>query len=565
MLSGFVNIRFRTKLILSVIILIGLFLSMGLWVYIKIDKSQQTRQQYRELVTELLLFQKTTAILTKIIDLPKDTDTPKTVHSHIQETAISNILSSFKELLEKLNKIYNETTLQNDVSSRLKGCIESLKENSTRMHNLQNPNIKGGIGQEYNNSIQIINNETDVLIRVLQGLIDTINSSMLHYFNLPILIMSLLVILLSIISYKRYISRIIQPLKHTTYRISQIIHDNNITETRDKVEDITVYKFCDRISSLIKYNADAVTEIQEKTTTLIEYINDMCEVLDFLSNKADEQHLAAEEDLVSINNISAMMSEISNGSEDQQMNLGILIVRIIDFTKIVETINNNLSNQISMINNISTISESGNECLKQMTESMTKISASSIRMTDVIKLIHDISDQINLLSLNAAIESARAGEHGRGFAVVADEISNLAEETANSIQEIDSLIRENEIEIKNGLARVTKTVESITSVNREIGLVKEIMVGSYDKMEDQIKNNYVVSNESEKVKHDANIIFEAIDNQKNAIDILLNSISSIKEMSQYFSFLTKRILNNVQELKENALTLESKTNLFKTD
>jgi len=192
----------------------------------------------------------------------------------------------------------------------------------------------------------------------------------------------------------------------------------------------------------------------------------------------------------------------------------------------------------------------GEKDLNDLVSAMSNVKQSMSRIAEITGIISDISDQVNLLSLNAAIEAARAGDYGRGFAVVADEISKLAEETANSTKTINGLIIEGSRQVDSGNEIIGQTVPTFQGIIESIDSSTVTMLNFSNTLKILSDSAANIREMGNSIKQLANEISISTKEQMKANEEVSMSVESVNESSQQLVTFADSIRYNSDEIEK---------------
>jgi methyl-accepting chemotaxis protein len=314
-----------------------------------------------------------------------------------------------------------------------------------------------------------------------------------------------------------------------TYGMAMVILKTNQNALED--EKARAAKIQEQYASIV----DLMESIKESSTVLSESSASMENTSGKYSDSAQGQAAVVEEITASVEEVSSSMELVAKNSEEQFEALDTLIEKMRLLSESINGMKEVIEETARVSETTSSQSAAGETILDDMNTTMAAIGSSSSQMNTVVDVINQISDQISLLSLNAAIEAARAGEHGRGFAVVADEIGKLAEQTSDSLKEIAKLINATEQEVAKGVRSVTETVKVMRMTIKNIAIITEGMARISAEMRNQLDINRTVNEQAQIVQRRSEEIKLSSGEQKIAVSEIANSISNINQLTQSFA------------------------------
>jgi len=305
-------------------------------------------------------------------------------------------------------------------------------------------------------------------------------------------------------------SKMISAIKSKTQELSEIGNNlaSNMTETASAMNQITAN--IQSIKSRVLNQSASVTETNATMEQVTGNINK-------LSTQVDRQTSA--------------VSQSSTAVEEMIAN--------------IQSVNATLTRNAANVKELQESSETGRSSLEEVASDIQGIARESEGLMEINSVMQNIASQTNLLSMNAAIEAAHAGESGRGFAVVADEIRKLAESSSEQSKTIGTVLKK----IKDSIDKISRSTDMVLNrfetIDQSVRTVSDQEEVIRNAMEEQ-------SQGSKQVLQAAGQVSDITQQVKGGSQEMLEGSKEVIQESKNLERVTQEITNGINEMAAGA-------------
>ena len=494
----------------------------------------------------------------------------KTLTSEVQSYAVTGDKVYYDNYMKELNTDKNRDIAwaeleKNDITSDEWAQLNAISGMSNGLVPLEEEAIELAgqgkleeamalvFGETYEATIQEINKETDSCIIAIQARLDRKSGTLeiIKNISMVLFIAAFLYIVRRIaltINFSK--KELLEPIVKVSEQMNVLAHGNFHTnldlaadnsEVGQMVSAIAFMK--NNFSNMINEISDVLGQMGEGKYTIQvtqEYVGEFVRIKESLLKIAEDtrntlltiQQAAGEIDGGS-NQLSQAAVDLAEGCTIQAGQVSEVASLIDTMAKSMEEKANEAERTVQISSEAGMLLAQGNEKMQELKTAMAEISNCSEEIRTIVSTIEDISNQTNLLSLNASIEAARAGEAGRGFAVVAEQVKNLAEESAKATGETTKLIEKTVMAVERGIAIADATAENMS----------EVMVGAQASTEN-------MSRMAVELRQEANDMYRIDESVSKVSEIVDNNSAASQETAAVSEEQTAHVAMMVQMIQK---------------